>query len=503
MAQHGHKEDFKIEESFEFSGKKKRNAFVFIGLGVVLLALGVLLQASGFSLMGDHGHGEHAEAPYEPVDESMYRNRVAQPDEVEGHYEDQTQELHDADEVKTKEKAAMEHGNEENEHKEEHSDEEGHGSHGGGHHGPTWLTRLWANLWMNNVFFLGIGVVGIFFLAANYVGYAGWHIALKRVPEALAPLVYFMGPLLLIFFFAGGHEIFHWRHEGIMDPESANYDEIIAGKEWWLNLPFYIGRMVVFVGLWILIASILRKFSKKEDLEGHEKTGTYDKSIWWSALFLVIFAVSSSVFSWDWVMSIDTHWFSTLFGWYMFASWFVSGLAVITLVVLFLKDQGYLSVVNENHLHDMGKYMFAFSIFWTYLFFAQFLLYYYANIPEEVFYYRQRMWSWDMKYFGLFIGMVFINFIFPFLVLMTRGSKRRPMILKVVAFAILIGHYLDFYLMVMPGTMKDQAGFGFIEIGSLLLFIGICIYVVSHYLSKANLVPKKDPMLEESLHHHI
>jgi hypothetical protein len=187
----------------------------------------------------------------------------------------------------------------------------------------------------------------------------------------------------------------------------------------------------------------------------------------------------------------------------MFASWFVSGLATITLAVVILKEKGYLNVVNENHLHDLGKFMFAFSIFWTYLWFAQFVLYFYANIPEEAIYFIERMDGHGGKYTGLFYFILIINFVFPFLTLMTRDAKRKLIFLKIVAIAILIGHWLDFYLMIMPGTIKDSSGFGFMEFGMVGVFITLFIFVVSSSLAKSKLIPKNHPMLEESLHHDI
>jgi hypothetical protein len=192
-----------------------------------------------------------------------------------------------------------------------------------------------------------------------------------------------------------------------------------------------------------------------------------------------------------------------MFGWYMFASWFVAGLSTITLVIVFLKDAGYLPMVNENHLHDMGKFMFAFSIFWTYVWFSQFLLIYYANIPEETIYFLERLHGYDNKYTGVFFLNIFINFLFPFLVLMTRDAKRQRTFLKVVSCGLLMGHWLDFYNMIMPGTVGENGGFGLIEFGTLLIYISVFILVVTTALAKAPLVARNHPMLEESIHHDI
>lgn len=236
-----------------------------------------------------------------------------------------------------------------------------------------------------------------------------------------------------------------------------------------------------------------------EDINGGTAHWTKARSL--SAVFLVIFAVSSSVGAWDWVMSIDTHWFSTMMGWYVFASWWVTGLAMITLIVANLKDQGLLKVVNANHLHDLGKFVFAFSIFWTYIWFSQFLLIYYANIPEETVYFVTRINT--SPYGWIFYANIILNFALPFLLLMTRDAKRHLSMLKVVCPIVVVGHWLDFYNMITPGVMQHNGGIGFLEIGLALVFMAAFLYVMFNALSKAPLVARNHPMLEESLNHHI
>ena len=221
----------------------------------------------------------------------------------------------------------------------------------------------------------------------------------------------------------------------------------------------------------------------------------------YSTIFLVIFAVTSSTSAWDWIMSIDTHWFSTMFGWYTFASWFVAGLATITLITVLLKENGYLSVLRADHMHDLGKFLFAFSIFWTYIWFAQFMLIYYSNIPEESFYYVERLTS--HTYAPLFFLNLFLNFVFPFLVLMTRDSKRHGIFLKIVCVVLLIGHWVDFYLMVSPAVIGENGSIGLMEVGSTMVFGTAFIFVVLTALSKAPLIQKNHPMLQESVHHHV
>ncbi|MBJ6116925.1 quinol:cytochrome C oxidoreductase [Pontibacter sp. BT310] len=376
---------------------------------------------------------------------------------------------------------------------------EGHGeAAAAGHEAASWTKRLFINLWLNNVYFTGIALVGVFFVAVQYVAYAGWSVLIKRIPEALGYFLPIGGIIMIIIFLIGGHDIFHWTHEYLYDVNDPRYDPIISGKSGYLNFWFFLIRMILFFALWILFFNWLRRMSINEDLHGG--TSFYHKSITVSAMFLVVFGVSSSMAAWDWVLSIDTHWYSTMFGWYVFASWFVAGLAAITLTVVFLKQNGYLKMVNANHLHDLGKFVFAFSIFWTYIWFSQFMLIWYANIPEESIYFLERL---GPNYKWVFFVNLLVNFVFPFLVLMTRDAKRQMIMLKIVMIAILIGHWLDFYLMMMPGTMRGDAGIGFIEIGTTLIFLGVFLLVFTKGLTKASLVPANHPFLEESIHHHV
>ncbi len=363
---------------------------------------------------------------------------------------------------------------------------------------PVWLKRVLISLWHSNLFFLGVSTIGTVFMAINYVAYAGWSVMIKRIAEALSAWVIPGGVIMLLVFLVGRHDIFHWTHDGIMVKGNVNYDAVIAGKKGFLNMPFYVIRMVSYLVIWAAFSWKLRQLSLQEDAIG----GTYwfHKSITASALFLVLYAVTSSMAAWDWVMSVDPHWFSTMFGWYVFASWWVSGISAIALTAIFLKQAGYLRALTSNHLHDLGKLMFGFSIFWTYVWFAQFMLIWYANLPEESVYFTQRLSGFDGRYTGIFFFNIVINFVFPFLVLMTRDAKRQMIIMKIVCIAILAGHWSDFYLMLMPGTLKGNNGF-LIEIGIAAIFLGAFLIVFTRRLASASLVPVHHPFLDESVHH--
>jgi hypothetical protein len=371
-----------------------------------------------------------------------------------------------------------------------------------------WTQRLYVDLWINNVYFIGLAIIGIFFFAVQYAAQAGWSSSLIRIPLAFGSwLPYALVILLAVFYlsnFSTHWHLFHWLDHSLYDKTltngspNPNYDPIIADKESYLNLPFYIIRLFGIFLVWMAFFFYMRKINFREDIEGGVMH--YRRLISLSAIFIIFFALSSAVAAWDWIMSIDTHWFSTIFGWYVFASWFAAGLAAITLFVILLKENGYLPMITADHIHDLGKYVFAFSIFWTYIWFSQYLLIYYANIPEESIYFVERLKN-DL-YTPVFFLNILLNFFFPFLVLMTRDAKRHGVFLKIVCIVVLFGHWLDFYLMVTPGTLQENGGFGFIEIGTILVFMAAFLFVVLNGLTKSALVPKNHPMLQESLHHH-
>jgi hypothetical protein len=449
------------DEQYIFTRGARNQLFILLGIGIVLLIAGLLFA---FNAPETAEAGEHA----------MVHGQELVASTAQDHSAAQHQDDHAA----------------------------------GADHGPkTWLKRLYTTLWMNNVFFIGLGIIGLFFVAIHYAAQAGWSAGLIRIPLSMGTWIPIAGILTIVLFFITGHTVFHWTHDYLYQEGGPQHDLLISGKAkffFWPGEPggfpiFYILRMVLFFGAWYAFYVVIRKNLLAEDLEVTSAYWLRNRSH--SAWFLVFFAISSSVAAWDWVMSIDTHWFSTMFGWYVFASWWVTGLAMITLICAYLKSAGYLRVVNSNHLHDLGKYMFAFTIFWTYIWFSQFLLIWYANIPEESVYFVERMTT--SPYSWIFYTNLILNFVLPFLLLMTRDAKRQISMLKVVCPIIIVGHWFDFYNMVTPGIMKEQGAIGLLEIGVALIFLAAYLLVVLGALAKIPLVGKNHPTLAESLNHHI
>lgn len=305
--------------------------------------------------------------------------------------------------------------------------------------------RFWSNLLLNTYYFAGMAVTGIFFITAHHLGYSGWQTVLKKIPMAMGQFLYVAFFLMIIITLG---VIFDWHNlYGHWTSEHGKADLIVQGKSAFLNPTFFAVIVIGFYFLWALFARLMyTKFMKIANLKQYKST----KAL--AAAFLLVFGVSSSVLSWMVVMSIDPHWYSTLFGWYNLMSYFAAGMSIMALIIIYLKGKGLLTHVDENHIHDIAKYMFGFSVFWAYLWFSQFMLIWYANIPEATVWFQKRF---DVPLFKfIFLFSLVINFIAPFILILKRSAKRNFKLVSFVAVLLIIGHYLDFYGMIMLEPMN-------------------------------------------------
>ena len=295
------------------------------------------------------------------------------------------------------------------------------------------------------------------------------------------------------------HHIYHW-----LDNEAVKHDPILNGKSGFLNPKFYTIWSAIAILMWWLLGRKMRSMSLETDNNGTMDYETGKKWIWkntvWASLYAVFFGLSvASTIPWLWLMSIDAHWYSTMYSWYTFASTFVSGMSLVALFVIFLKNRGQLEYVTEEHLHDVGKFMFAFSVFWTYLWFSQYMLIWYSNQPEETIYFKHRVQG---AYKPIFFLNLFVNFLAPLIILMKRSAKRNYTMLAVMAVVILFGHWVDFYQMVMGSLMKEHVSLGWLDFGILSFFVGVMILMTSRALASKPMVAKYHPFLKESIIHH-
>lgn len=354
--------------------------------------------------------------------------------------------------------------------------------------------RFLSNFLINGFFFFGISLGALFFLSLSYATESGWYVNVKKQIEAVSsylPIgIIVMLVVLSIISSLQGAGIYIW-----MDKKAVAADAILTKKSLYLNMTFFWVRNILYFVVYYLFYKGFRKRSELEDVEGgsiiHYKN--FNKA----AIFLLLFAFFSSSSAWDWIMSVDVHWFSALFGWYVFAGMWITAMIALVVLVIYLKNLGHLPKVNENHIHDIGKWIFAISFLWSYLWFAQFLLQWYANMSEEVVYHFARIHHFKWTYFGMFL----VNFAVPMVLLMSRDAKRNNKLLATLAVIIFFGHWMDAYLMITPGARGWHAELSYMEIGMMLMFLGTFIFVVLRSMSKMPLSPVHHPFLDESIHH--
>lgn len=351
--------------------------------------------------------------------------------------------------------------------------------------------RAWANLLLNNYYFLSLSIGASFFFAIQYITQSGWSSLFKRIPEAMFSFVPYSGIIMLLLYF-GMHDLYHWTHA-----DAIETDALVQHKLPYLNIPFFFIRLIVVFIVWTVMLQIIRRTSLSEDKFGGRQY--FEKSELLSKIHIFLLAVTFSFATFDWIMSIDVHWFSTIFALKNFVSAFFHGTVVILLIVIILYQNGHFKELNKSHLLDFSRYIFILSIIWGYFTFSQFMLIWYGNIPEETEYFAHR---WEHGFEIIFYGNFVINWFIPFVLLLSQAVNKNIQILKVLCILLIVGQYIDLYDQIFPGVI-GHAVFGITEIGFFLGFAGLFTFLTTKALSAAPLIPSNHPYLEESLHHHV
>ena len=352
--------------------------------------------------------------------------------------------------------------------------------------------RAWPNLLLSGFYITSAGVSAMFFLATQRATGARWSASLRRVPEAFLRILPLGAALMLALFF-GRHVLYSWSNPGAMAAEPA-----IAGKLRYLQPSWVFTRMVIVVVTWMVFARLFRRASLHQDVHPELGLVLHEKMTRYAVAFIPVFALTLTLAAYDWLISMDPRWFSTMYAVYVFAGTFVQGIAAITLAVVLLKEHGFMKdSVSDHQLHDLGKMLFAFSTFWAYIWVCQYLLIWYGNIPEEVSHYVTRTTG---PWIYLFALNLLVNWVIPFLVLLSVRAKCTGKVLKTIAVLLLCGHWLDLYLLVMPSLWKAPR-IGFTEIAIAGGSIALLFLVFVRTLNQASLVPLNDPILTfERLH---
>lgn len=353
--------------------------------------------------------------------------------------------------------------------------------------------RLWTSYLVAFFFFSCMGLSGLLWIALNNTAKAGWSVSIRRFAEATTsfiPFILVFGLILLL----GFKKLFVWA-----DPAVIATNPVVAAKTAYLNPTFFVIRLLIFVVGCMIFRWVIVGNSLKQDKTGDENLT--HKNVGPAIGFIVFFALMFSFFSVDLLMSLLPTWYSTIFGIYCFAGLFQAGLAFLAIVIVLMRRSGLIKgYVNVEHQHDVVKYLKGFSIFWAYIAFSQFMLMWYANLPEETEYYIMRSLGGWMS---ISVALLIFRFVVPFLALLPRAAKRSDTNVLLVATLVLVMQYVDIYWMVYPNFFDGQVTFGFWEIGIFAGFAGVFLLCIMSFWSKHSLVPVKDPRMHEALSHHV
>lgn len=344
------------------------------------------------------------------------------------------------------------------------------------------------NVWILT-FVTSLGLGSLFWIAVEYIAGAVWSTPFRRVMEILTYLL-FLAAIIAIPAYLSSHSVFHWAHHDVVE-----HDPMLKAKSSYLNTSFFGIRQVVFFAIWLLFMFIFTRFSLKQDITSEQSITS--RLVKTSAVFFPLFALSITFFSFDWLMSLEPHWFSTIFGVYYFSGTVLSAMAIITYTVIKLYEKGYLvKKLSRDNFYSLGALLFAFVNFWAYIAFSQFLLIWYANLPEETVWFLQR---WEGSWLFITIGLIIVHFVVPYFGLLSQPSKMNLGRLKFMSLWILFAHLYDLYWMIFPTYSAEGFVFGWMEIGSVIFIIGSVITVFALASRNKNLIPLNDPKLKRGL----
>ncbi len=352
--------------------------------------------------------------------------------------------------------------------------------------------RTWPMLLLASYALMGFGLAGVVFIAIQYVAGGHWSVAIRRIPEAMTAALP-VGGIGLLAVVLLRPSLYAWSSHL---PEPA--EGWLGFKHAWLSYPFFLARTLVYLLVWTAFARAIVRASRQQDSTGDPALTHRNARL--SAAFLVIFGLTFWLASFDWVMSLEPEWYSTIFGIYNFSGMFLGGLAAMAVLVVWLEKAGPLAgVVGPQHRLDLGRLIFAFSTFWMYIWFSQYMLIWYANFPEETSYFIARRGPY---WTTLFVLNVFLNWVIPFFVLTPRANKQNPRVLTSASAVILLGRALDLFLMFMPPFAGNEFAFGIWEAGILLGAFALFLHVFLRAARQAPTVPVGDPFLYESFQEH-
>jgi hypothetical protein len=343
------------------------------------------------------------------------------------------------------------------------------------------------------LFWVSIGIGGLFFVLLFHLTGTVWGVVIRRILETLMITLPWM-LLLFVPILFGLHDVYHWSHS-----EAVAQDAILQKKSGYLNVPFFTVRTVFYFIVWFLIARTLYKKSISVDKTPNAQMRDEMKKI--SAPGMLIFALTTSFAAFDWMMSLDPHWYSTIYGLYFFSGSVVAVIGFLILFAIYLNKKNILkNIITAEHYHDLAKFLFGFIIFWGYMAFSQYMLIWYANIPEETIFYLHR-WEGSWKIFTM--ALVFGHFVFPFIGLLARSSKRNLKYLRLMSFFVLVMHWIDLYWNVVPNLHHHGIHLCWMDLTLFLGIGGLFMFIFWKYFSVNAIVPYNDSRFAESVKHEI